>query len=271
MQLYFYICSNFQGKSDVTHLVEIMCENDLVLAGKHGEGPNGKLGPIPYQGDIPAYIKNAYHYEKFTKPSELVYSGGPRFHFEAITRLKYPELDNIPRSDYITVTCGGMMLGESYNYVTALIDFRTTPERPDIESPYFEAGAQLMAKLGIELYGYLKPIYGWLDYSPYDFLSGEAVRDRKELDTLYWANFYGPQYIEKYSKSFFLDSPCWKKEKLPDGGIYLQEREFYTKPVSGKKKLKLQEYFSPYRIALASRNPFDDDNRELEHRLPDHL
>jgi len=263
MQLYFYMCSNFQGKGDVAHLVEIMRKHDLVLAWKHCNTLDGKLGPIPYYGEISAFVDNAYHFEKFANPSELVYSGGPRFRFEAITRLKYPEPD-IPRYDYITVTCSGMFLGESYNYVTTLLDFRTTPERPDIASPYFEDGAQLMVKLGFNLFEYLKPVYGWLDYSPYDFLSGEAIRDKQEFDTLYWGNFYGSQYGKKYGETFFLESPCWRKTKLPDGSIYLQTSENYTKPISGKKKLELQKYFSPSEITLTSENPFDVDNRELE-------
>jgi len=155
-------------------------------------------------------------------------------------------------------------LGGSYNYVSVLMNFGAASTWPD-ESPYFEEGTQLMLKLGLDMYKYLRPWYGWLDYSQYDFLSREAIRDGKELDTLYWANFYGPQYVEKYGGKFFLESPCWKKEILSDGGVFLQLSERFTRPVSGENKRILQEYFSPNGISLSRGNPFDEDYQEQEY------
>jgi len=260
MELYFFMCSKYRGAKDVTRLAEIMKGNDLVLAWKRSETPDGKLGPIPYWGKTSTFVEDAYRGNEFVNSHEIVNSSGPYFGFEVITRLKYPEPD-VPRFDYITLSCGGHMLGRSYNFVSVLIDFHT-PEAPDIESPYFEEGAQLMLKVGIELYTYLRPWYGWLDHSQHDFISFEAIRDRKELDTIYWANFYGPQYVEKYGPNLFLDSPAWKKEKLPDSGIYLQLSEFYTKPASGEEKLKLKDHFSPHGLALSHGNPYDEDYQE---------
>jgi hypothetical protein len=254
MNLYFYMCSNFEGRSVVSDLVKIFQDNGLVLTMEIGKTQDGKLGHFPYRGEISPFVDHAHLDEEFTNPTDLEYCFGPRIRIETITRLKYPEPD-IPRRDYITLTCFGMMLGPNYNYVSTLLNFGTAPEAPDTESPFFEAGAQLMSHLGNQLFVYLKPMYGWLDYSPYDFLSGAAIRDRKELDTFYWGNYFGKDYIDKYGSNFLLNTPCWQKEILVDGSIYLQASKFYTKPVQGKQKKMLEEYLKPNRVTL-SENPF---------------
>jgi hypothetical protein len=261
MELKLFICENFQEVTNVKHLVEIMQDHNLVLTNEYGKLADGKLGFMPYQEKISTFVERAYRNKDIVNSLEIVKSSGPRFHFEAITRLKYLEPD-IPRFDYITIICGGQMLGETYNNVSLLIDYHI-PQLPDFKSPYFEEGTQLMIKLGKEFNEYLRPWYGWLDHSQDDFLSFEAIRDRKELDTLYWVNFYGPSYIEKYGADLFLNSPCWKKETLPDGGVFLQLSEFYTKPVNGEAKRKTQEHFALNGIKLPhSGNPFDKDYQE---------
>jgi hypothetical protein len=265
MQLYFYMCSQFQGLSDVARLVEIMLGKGMVLTQKSASTtPGGRLGELPYDGEISAFIEHAYQNDEFINAPEIVKSWGPSFSFRTITRLKYQDI-KIPRPDYITMHCVGFRFGESYNYISVLINFNIF-DAPEHTSPYFEAGTQLLLDLGQEFYQYLKPWYGWVDHTGFDFLSQESIRDRKELDTLYWVNFFGPQYIEKYGADFFLDAPAWKKQKLADGGVYLQMSEFYTKPVGGEAKRKLQEYFSPSGIHLSSiDNPFDEDYREFEY------
>jgi hypothetical protein len=255
MELYFYMCSKFQGKSVITDLVKLLQENGLVLTMKRGQTLDGKLGPVPYAGDVFSFVEHAYRDDQFTNPVDLEFCGGPRFRIETITRLKYPEPD-IPRRDYICLTCGGLMLGPNYNYVSTLLSFGTTPEAPETDSPFFEDGAQFTSHLGMKLFEYLEPMYGWLEYPTCDFLSRAAIRDRKELNTFYWGNYFGKEYIDKYGADFFLDSPCWRKEVLSNGSIYLQTSEFYTRPLDGKEKTRLQKYLSPQGIIVYEDNPF---------------
>jgi len=255
MRFYSYMCSQFQGKSDVSRLMETVREKGLLLTREKVSMPGRGLVLIPYEGEISAILDNSYRNYEFINASEITNSSGPSFYFEAITKLKYQDF-NTPRPDNIMLVCGGLMLGQSYNYVDVFFNFRT-PDVPDHKSPYFEAAIQLLLSLSLEFYGYLKPWYGWMDYDQNKFLSQEAIRNRKDLNTLYWANFIGPQYIDKYGADLFLDAPVWKKEKLADGGIFLQQSEFYTKPVSGDEKRKLQEYFSSFGIKLATGNPFN--------------
>jgi hypothetical protein len=260
MRLMLFMCSQFQGKKDVVRLMEIVREKGLLLTRDKVSMPGRGLVQIPYEGEISALLDNSYRNYEFVNASEIVNSSGPSFYFEAITKLKYQDF-NTPKPENIMLVCGGLMLGQSYNSVDVFTNFRT-PDAPDHKSPNFELAIQLLLGLSLEFYGYLKPWYGWMDYDQNDFLSQEAIRDRKELNTLHWANFIGPQYVEKFGSNLFLDAPIWKKEKLADGGIFLQQNEFYTKPVSGEEKRKLQEYFLSFGIKLTSGNPFDEDYQE---------
>jgi hypothetical protein len=254
------MCSQFQGKSDVSHLMEIVREKGLLLTRDKVSMPGSGLIQIPYEGEISALLENSFHNHEFINASEIVNSSGPSFYFQAITKIKYQDF-NTPKPDNIMFVFGGLMLGQSYNYIDVFTNFRT-PEAPEHKSPYFEEATQLLLSLGLEFYQYLKPWYGWMDYDQNKFLSQEAIRDRNELNTLYWANFIGPQYIEKYGANLFLDAPVWKSVRLNDGGLFLQQSENYTHPVSGEEKRKLQEYFSSFGIKLATGNPFDEDYQE---------
>ncbi len=41
------------------------------------------------------------------------------------------------------------------------------------------------------------------------------------LSGLYWANFFGPEYVEMWSRDFLLGAPCYGVEDLDDGGMLL--------------------------------------------------
>jgi hypothetical protein len=257
MELYFFMCSNLHGVTNVARLVELLTDNGLILTQDYGKTADGKMGPIPYQGDISTFVENAYHNDEYITASKISASWGPRFRFGVITRLKYPEPD-VPRSDYITMECAGHFLGENYNYVTIFVNFHTHGS-PDIDSPYVEDSALILCTLSKILYTYLKPCYGWVDYPHAPFLTGEAIRDRSELDTLYWINYFGPQYVEKYSKEFLMSIPGWKKEELNDGGIFLQLSPQLTENDNEKLGDELKEYFSPLKINYYSWSDWDKD------------
>lgn len=53
--------------------------------------------------------------------------------------------------------------------------------------------------------------------------------NKLELVSLGWANYFGPEYVNKYGKDFFMSAPGYKKQELPDGGIlYLVSKDFIT-------------------------------------------
>jgi len=73
-----------------------------------------------------------------------------------------------------------------------------------------------------------------------------GARLKDGLPGIYWANFFGPVYVEFFGKEKFLTVPAYQKEELPDGGFLL----------------------------LTAPSPFDygkPEVRELEKKIIDHL
>ena len=120
-----------------------------------------------------------------------------------------------------------------------------------IDNRYNEEHAQALLKLAFNLYSMLQPVFCWVDSAGYD------TPNEKEIATLslrkiMWANFYGPEYVDKYGREFLLNAPSWKKEELNDGGIvyiispsYLNRTEIVSaKEITAyfKQKTKVKIY-----------------------------
>jgi hypothetical protein len=89
-----------------------------------------------------------------------------------------------------------------------------------------DAVAKAQVAFGRLLYSHLRPKYGRIDEGGYDKPSDMAIA-RTELKYLFWANFFGPAFVEKYGKKFLLGAPGWVKEELDDGGILYVATESY--------------------------------------------
>jgi hypothetical protein len=72
--------------------------------------------------------------------------------------------------------------------------------------------------IGKELYKVLRPSFGWIDFD-YGLRTTHEDLRALNLPTLYWANFFGPEYVDKIGKSKILGAPAWKIEQLDEGGI----------------------------------------------------
>jgi hypothetical protein len=72
--------------------------------------------------------------------------------------------------------------------------------------------------LGRRLYPDLRPRYAWIDER-----SGNVPEDSEiaavRLQYIFWANFWGPAYVERYGRDFLRGAPGWRVEDLEDGGI----------------------------------------------------
>lgn len=119
------------------------------------------------------------------------------------------------------------------------VDLRQTadPEKPRNEN--LLASGQLA--LGYILYPYLSPLYGWIDKAGDKTLGAKSVK-RTELKYIFWANFVGPAYVQKFGRDFLLNAPGWKKEELEDGGILYVVCERFTDWLKKKPKAVL-DYF----------------------------
>ncbi len=86
-----------------------------------------------------------------------------------------------------------------------------------------ERHSQRFLSLSSKLYQKFQPSFGWIErltFNSYDkvgYTSWDDV-DRLKLPHVYWANFFGPAYVNKLGKEFLMQAPGWKCEEMDDGG-----------------------------------------------------
>jgi hypothetical protein len=89
-----------------------------------------------------------------------------------------------------------------------------------------DSQANGMLALGLLLYPFLHPKFGWIDELGNNSPTEKSI-EATELKYIFWANFFGPEYVNKYSRAFLLNAPGWRKEELDDGGILYVVGESY--------------------------------------------
>lgn len=124
--------------------------------------------------------------------------------------------------------------------------------------PELHAGRLLY--LANNLYQLVRPPYGWIERLPTwnplkaGYTTWEDVEELK-LPHLYWANFFGPAYVEKVGKEFLKQAPGWKCEELDDGGLLyvLTPSLAGTGPVAVVREV--QSYFGVEHVRRRPRKP----------------
>jgi hypothetical protein len=63
-------------------------------------------------------------------------------------------------------------------------------------------------------------------------VSGDLPKNEEiaagKLRFVFWANFFGPAYVEQYGREFLWNAPGWRVEELEDGGILYVTTERYV-------------------------------------------
>jgi hypothetical protein len=72
--------------------------------------------------------------------------------------------------------------------------------------------------IGKKLYQLVKPSFGWIDQYHGWTTTHEDI-ESFNLRMLYWANFFGPKFVQKLGRDRILNAPAWRIEELVDGGI----------------------------------------------------
>lgn len=86
--------------------------------------------------------------------------------------------------------------------------------------------------------------YGYFDVEGWDEPSDKTINSIK-LTTIFWANFFGRPFVEKYGKEFLLSAPGWKKTELSGGTIeYILTESLFT-PLDPLIEKDIKEYFAP--------------------------
>jgi hypothetical protein len=121
---------------------------------------------------------------------------------------------------------------------------------------YAEPFARELVRIAKRLYETMQPAYGYID----DPLAAEYPGSHlqraieRQLITLNWVNFFGPEYVERYGRDFLKGIPGWKTEDLPDGGIFYQSRpNFVVKDENAHREWQqlVIDYFSAVGIEIS--------------------
>ena len=98
--------------------------------------------------------------------------------------------------------------------------------------PTFRIGTDLdgvatgLLALALHFYPCLRPIYGWVDEWGWNLPEGKALAAHRPR-YLFWANFFGPEYVKAVGRDFLKGAPGWASVDLEDGGILHVATESY--------------------------------------------
>jgi hypothetical protein len=92
-----------------------------------------------------------------------------------------------------------------------------------------------------ELIVKFKPRFGYLDEVFDDKLRNRVLQDAGTR-LLFWTTYFGPAYVEKHGKEFFLQAPAWKTEEF-EGGVIVTATEYFLDFVAHSPD-ELLKYFS---------------------------
>ena len=89
-----------------------------------------------------------------------------------------------------------------------------------------EYHARRFLQLGMDLYSITGPSFGYIEAVPhgsfrplkYGHTTFEEVA-KLRLPHIYWANFFGPDYVNHLGREFLAQAPGWKLQDLDDGGF----------------------------------------------------
>ncbi len=125
-------------------------------------------------------------------------------------------------------------------YVSLHSDDTPLFNREELHREYY---AQLLLRFAKALYAILHPVFGSIDFC--SNRTREKDVQALEIPHIYWANFFGPEYVEKYGKEYFLKAPGWLHEELDDGGILYVLAPVMARRVKGYKALveEVKAYF----------------------------
>ena len=59
----------------------------------------------------------------------------------------------------------------------------------------------------------------WLDFCQLSGKTGFDDVEQLNVPHIYWANYFGPDYVSKLGREHVMSAPAWAAEPLDDGGI----------------------------------------------------
>ena len=120
---------------------------------------------------------------------------------------------------YSVAECNGFFLGQMAGL--------SPPDGPGLQSiEEIDDLAIKQMEFALRLFLELRPLYGWTD-EPGENVPGLKKIKARILRRLFWANYYGPGYVEAIDRDFLLAAPAWKIHDLKEAGIALVSNKSY--------------------------------------------
>ncbi len=117
-----------------------------------------------------------------------------------------------------------------------------SPMRDDF--PDFPSALQDRAERFLKLFEFLvphvKPRFGYVDDVDGPEITDKQIND-SELRKLFWVTWFGPQYLDKHGKQFFLKAPVYHAKEL-EGGVLVRVTERWWDFAETNPKVAL-DYF----------------------------
>lgn len=236
-------CKGFQNVSDIIKATERLVERGAILGDRQwielGKDQGQKLIHSPFDGSVEDFV----HQRNWIVPDDY-----------RKERLKSFQV----KSDHLE-DCSLMLLrpnlrdelGDLQDISFRFINFFPYSEMVATSLLYSNDLAEINLLVNEmlydlkTLYGLFSPMLGRLDYLPsFSIDYGKPILEKK-LKAIYWANFFGPEYVAKYGREFLLNAPGWKKEELHDGGVFYQLSPQITETDQGPELQELADYFAP--------------------------
>lgn len=118
--------------------------------------------------------------------------------------------------------------------------------------------SQVLLALGHELYALARPALGWVDdWRVRANTPGPVLRERR-LQSVHWATWFGPPFVERYGRAFLLGIPGYKAETLADGGVFHQLTATYLVDDPDEAQAlrnEVERYFAAAGHQVSSRAP----------------
>ena len=203
VELDFWSYADWTNRSTGERFLQLLQRLELIPS-RFGDGESPGLEFVPYKPD-PLWDLWAH------RPDQLTIHGHRTFGFQAIIHLN-PSKGDPPHSLHLAV-----------------------------HEKYFEDESRVAEFLEVseELYSLLRSVQGDIghrqDRENKTVVEGPLKVGNREvmatkyipsnptigLSGIYWANFFGPPFVEFFSETKIKSAPCYRKKRLIDGGYLL--------------------------------------------------
>ncbi|MDH5507884.1 MAG: hypothetical protein OEZ02_11755 [Anaerolineae bacterium] len=118
-----------------------------------------------------------------------------------------------------------------------------------------EKNCEILLALAKQLYELYAPKYGWIERGLWSGYTGKKDIEALAIPHIYWANFFGPDYVAKYGKEFFQHAPGWYYGEMRDGGCMYVLSPDINRNKAGVKQLEqaVCEYFGVEQVRKKSK------------------